>query len=362
MSCRVAALSQRLLHAAELAVEHLPAQQVLDLLVRLAGLVAAPVVVAQLPHRPGRVVAAARPARPRPSGRRRTGRGTAPAARPPSALSSSSRTCCRVPSSRPRRRASPLPLRGPGGAARRARAARRCRAAAAGAAPRAGLRPASTVVADLVQRLAGRRTAARADPARRARRRTGSRRCGIVSRRRPCGRADARPWPAGGAGAAPPGRTRAPRRPGRGDSGPSTPSRVSSCGQRRERCRAWRSSSAAGTRSPVSTDAPSSNAPAAPDRSSPASRARKVSAVAWRSRCASTSSSRPSSVASNSTLPRHGRDDGGQVADPGDGLGLAGDRGPADGGGGDRLDRGDREPGRDAGALVDLRRLADQPG
>ena len=38
------------------------------------------------------------------------------------------------------------------------------------------------------------------------------------------------------------------------------------------------------------------------------------------------------------------------------------DRGPAHRGRGDRLHRGDREPGRDAGALVDLRRLPDRPG
>ena len=45
---------QRLLHAGEPLVEHLPAQQILDLLVLFAGLAAAPVVVGQLLHRLGR--------------------------------------------------------------------------------------------------------------------------------------------------------------------------------------------------------------------------------------------------------------------------------------------------------------------
>ena len=44
---------QRLLHAGETLVEHLAAQQILDLLVLLAGLAAAPVVVGQLLHRLG---------------------------------------------------------------------------------------------------------------------------------------------------------------------------------------------------------------------------------------------------------------------------------------------------------------------
>ena len=57
-----------------------------------------------------------------------------------------------------------------------------------------------------------------------------------------------------------------------------------------------------------------------------------------------------------------GRDDARQVDDPGHRPGLPGDRGPADGGGGDRLQPGDREPGADAGALVDVAGLADQPG
>ena len=45
-------LLQALLHAAELAVEHLPAQQVLELLEGLPGRIAAPVVVVEPPDRP----------------------------------------------------------------------------------------------------------------------------------------------------------------------------------------------------------------------------------------------------------------------------------------------------------------------
>ena len=44
---------QRLLHAREALVEHLTAEQILDLLVLFAGLGAAPVVVGQLLHRLG---------------------------------------------------------------------------------------------------------------------------------------------------------------------------------------------------------------------------------------------------------------------------------------------------------------------
>ena len=55
MSCG-GGTAQRVPHPAELAVEHLAAQQVLDLGVRLARLVAAPPVVRQLPDRPGGVV------------------------------------------------------------------------------------------------------------------------------------------------------------------------------------------------------------------------------------------------------------------------------------------------------------------
>ena len=99
------AFSQRLLHAAELAVEHLAAQQVLDLLegLRAPRASASRSPPARAPRAPCR--AAARRARPRGAARRRTGRGTARRAPGPSAWSSSSRTCSSVPSSRPARRA-----------------------------------------------------------------------------------------------------------------------------------------------------------------------------------------------------------------------------------------------------------------
>ena len=61
-------------------------------------------------------------------------------------------------------------------------------------------------------------------------------------------------------------------------------------------------------------------------------------------------------------LAAAGRDDARQVDDAGHRPGLPGDGGPADGGGGDRLQPGDGEPGADAGALVDVAGLADQPG
>ena len=74
------------------------------------------------------------------------------------------------------------------------------------------------------------------------------------------------------------------------------------------------------------------------------------------------SSSRPSSSESNSTLPRTAGTIAARSATRATGSRLAGDGRPADRGGGDRLGGGDGEPGRDAGALVDLRRLADRPG
>ena len=52
----------------------------------------------------------------------------------------------------------------------------------------------------------------------------------------------------------------------------------------------------------------------------------------------------------------------GQVDDPGHRPGLAGDGGPADGGGRDGLQARDGEAGADARALVDVAGLADQPG
>src|ERR1017187_4094460 len=64
------------------------------------------------------------------------------------------------------------------------------------------------------------------------------------------------------------------------------------------------SRSAAGTRSPDSTLPPPSKVTSNPVRSALPSLARKVSATARRSRCSRTSCSRPSSLTSNSTLPR----------------------------------------------------------
>ena len=90
-----------------------------DLLVRLACLRRAPVVVGQLADRPRRCRAAACPARPRATGRRRTGRGRARRAprRPPGRAAA--RACSSVPSSRPRRAA-----RGAARCARRSRSSR----------------------------------------------------------------------------------------------------------------------------------------------------------------------------------------------------------------------------------------------
>ena len=107
---------------------------------------------------------------------------------------------------------------------------------------------------------------------------------------------------------------------------------------------------------------PSATRSVKPDRSSPASRARNVSAVAVRSRCARISISRPSSPLSNSTLPRSVlvTDTVSPIratASP-----LAEQPGPAQRGRRHGLGRGDGEPGRHAGAGVDGRRLAYRPG
>ena len=169
------------------------------------------------------------------------------------------------------------------------------------------------------------------------------------------------PCRSGGSGAAPPARTRSPRPPRRAT--------------RRRRARAgrapwtgpgtvptWSSRSAAGTSSPVSTVAPSANSSVKPDRSRPASRSRNVSATATRSRCWTTSASRPSSPISNSTLPSSVGTTVGHVAHARHRDALAGPGAPAQRGGGDALGRGDREPGADPGAVVDRRRLAQPAG
>src|SRR6201999_2072258 len=138
------------------------------------------------------------------------------------------------------------------------------------------------------------------------------------------------------------------------------------------------SRSEADVSSPDSTVWPPSNLASSGDRSALPSRARNVSAMARRSRCASTSSSRPSSLTSNSTLPRRvpttgGRSHtratgcspggaGGAALGPGGARRVAGQGGPAHGRGGRALGGRDREAGRDAGPGVDRGRLPDQPG
>ena len=141
---------QRLLHALELAVEHLPAQQVAELL----ELLPAPRATASRTRRaggwPARCRSAARRVPPRGAARRRSGRGTARRARPPA----------------PRRA-----VRGPDRASRRG--ARRCAARAAargrGASGRQGRAgPASRAAAGRGARPAGCRRPGSARPSRRA--------------------------------------------------------------------------------------------------------------------------------------------------------------------------------------------------
>ena len=108
--------------------------------------------------------------------------------------------------------------------------------------------------------------------------------------------------------------------------------------------------------------APWSKRSSRPVRSAAPSMRRQVSDVARRSRCASTSCSRPSSLTSNSTLPSSVGTIARQVADARDRLVLAGERGAAQRGGRDGLGAGDREPRGHAGAGVDGRRLAYEPG
>ncbi len=97
---------QRVAHAGELRVEHLVAQQVLDLLVGLPRLGRAPLVVGELRAPRARCRSAARPARPRPSGRVSSGSGNSARRSASSAWSSSSCDLLSVPSSWPLRRSS----------------------------------------------------------------------------------------------------------------------------------------------------------------------------------------------------------------------------------------------------------------
>ena len=94
----------------------------------------------------------------------------------------------------------------------------------------------------------------------------------------------------------------------------------------------------------------------------PRSLARTVSAVAVRSRWSRISRSRPSSPLSNSTLPPRTSTAVSRSTTPGDRLVLALAGGPVQRGGGDGLGAGDREAGRDAGALVDRVGLAQGAG
>ena len=142
------------------------------------------------------------------------------------------------------------------------------------------------------------------------------------------------------------------------ESSPRRPSSWASPGTGPIRDSSW----SAGTRSPVSTVAPSSKRRSSPDRSVPASRARRVSATERRSRCLSSSSSRPSSSWSKLDLAQRHGNGGPEVDHPGHRRLLAGDGGPAGGRGPGGLGGGDGEAGRDAGAGVDLGRLADRPG
>ena len=97
-------------------------------------------------------------------------------------------------------------------------------------------------------------------------------------------------------------------------------------------------------------------------RSTPARRERTVSAVARRSRCSRIWPSRPSSPVSNSILPPSTSTAVSRSTDR-----ATASSSPCDGravqrGGGDGLGAGDREPGRDAGALVDRAGLAQRAG
>ena len=114
--------------------------------------------------------------------------------------------------------------------------------------------------------------------------------------------------------------------------------------------------------SPVVTVTPPSKRSCSGRRSSPASRARNVSTTARRSRCSSTSNSRPSSASSNSTLPREAGTTAGRSQTRATAAGSCDGRRATHGRGRHRLDGADREAGRHAGTLVDLRRVAHGAG
>ena len=299
---------QRLLHRGERAVEHLPAQQVLDLLVGLPRLVRAPRVVLERPDGAGGVVGQ----------RVQLGLGQARGVvrigeqLPPFGLQRLVEQLADLLQGavHPAGRRGPgAAARAPSGAARPAPAGPPCRGAAARAAP-PGRRCRPAPSRRSRRRRCPGRTAAPAGRARRASGRTGSRGraggCHLRPRRR-CGCRRC-PWPAGGSGTAPRARTRRRPRPARPTARP--PARRAGRAARPAWgwCRAGRAAPAAGTSSPDSTVSPPVKCSCRPVRSRPAQRARKVCAVAWRSRCSSTSSSRSSSgslpASANSTLPR----------------------------------------------------------
>ena len=252
------------LHAAELAVQHLAAQQVLQLLEGLPGGRGAPVVVGQLPDRLGRV------------GRQRVqlglaqpglvgGRGTA---RPAPGRSRCPAAPAPAPGCRPGGPGcgSPAAAHGPAGAGRPGRGGRSGRGAAGPAARWTGRpRPAPPRPARPARR--GRRTAPPAGRARRGTRRTGNRQAcrlllssGTPTRRRSSSldsrRIRYRPSRANSSAAA----------ASPSDSPPSMPSR-SMIRARPGTSPIGRSRSAAGTRSPDSTEPPSSNLASSPLRS-----------------------------------------------------------------------------------------------
>ena len=290
---------QRLLEPAELPVEHLPAQQVLQLLERRpapAGC-ASRTRRARAPRATSRT--AASPAASRAAVRRRTGRGTARRAprRPP------------CPAAR-----GPPPACRPGG---RARAARGPGGGPAGAASSRPRRPSVPRLSRSRRACAGDVPAITSSPTRSSASATSNgaasgsgpssygpyRTAVLISlRRTPCGRRS-RPWRCGAGGTAP--RARTPARP---LPSPATRRPRRPAGSRSDRApRPDRPAAAAPRPGPARRSRPSrpprSGRPA-PDRSVPARRRRNVSATARRSRCRSTSISRPSSDASNSTLPR----------------------------------------------------------
>ena len=152
-------VGQRLLHAAELAVEHLAPQQVAQLLERLRAPRRSASRSRPAPGSPARCRAGSASSSASRSRASSDGSGNSSARSWPTALSSSARACSRVPSSRPRSRSSRRRSPHLAAAGRRARAGPACpagRAAAGRAARRAGWR-----------RRGSRRPSRRARPARR---------------------------------------------------------------------------------------------------------------------------------------------------------------------------------------------------